>query len=341
MNKRPPARQHSPLRSGSQGWEGRRLARAARAVAIVFGVLALAPGASAAEADAGLGLSRSPLRLSVDGPAAGSEIARADLEPPSGRLSSKISPVRASADGRYRLRLGPGRSLALTYRGRFIRNADAGDVDQQRHTPGLVLRQQLGDHLAASAGFQWTADIRDPDLTLRAARDSFFTQLQGRMPVFGTTQVRYEFVRTDSFDGAADARDLHRFVVKQDVAVGSPAPDLELHLLPYLEGGIASDVSARTTYDFQRVALAASLAARSGPSLWAQVGFDWLHYYQGPDSQPGDRTDHVTRLAARLRVPFLNRFSVFTDLSWRKDVSSIAEADSRTLRAGAGLELHF
>lgn len=344
MESRPPPPQSPRRRSrgaGGAAGRGQRLGRAARALAVSLLLLALAGGAAAGE-----GGPERPLRLSVDRAASLVPGAPAELEPyPErlARLAIEGSPIRADAHGRYRFDLGPGRTLALTYRGRFIREGEAADVDRQLHTPGVVLSQQLGDHLTADTGFQWTADIRDPDLTLRTARDRFFAELQGRTSFLGTTHVGYEFVRTDSFDaGGADAReDIHRFVVRQQVVVGDLTPEWKLSLLPRVEGGLAASNTDGTAYDFESVAFAARLDARSGPSLWAQVGLDWLQYNQGPDSQPGDRSDQVTRLAARVRVPLRDNFSVYTDLSWRQDVSTIAEADSSTLRAGAGLELRF
>lgn len=342
MESRPPPPPDSRRCSSGPagGTPGRqRLGRAARGVAVSLLFLALAAGAAAGE-----GRPKLPLRLSVDRSTPAIPATAAELDPfPErlARLSTEGSPIRADADGRYRFDLGPGRTLALTYRGRFVREGETADVDRQLHTPGVVLRQRLGDHLTASSGFQWTADIRNPDLSLHTARDRFFTELQGRMPVLGTTHVGYEFVRTDSFDGSDTREDVHRFVVKQEVVVGDLTPEWKLSLLPRVEGGLATSSSAGTAYDFESVAFGARLDARSGTSLWAQVGLDWLQYYQGPDSQPGDRSDHVTRVAARVRVPLRDNFSVFTDLSWRRDVSTIAEADSSTLRAGAGLELRF
>jgi hypothetical protein len=314
------------------------LRRAGRAAAAALGLLVAGalPGASlAAESTP-----PAPLHVAVVRDARDAALGSAALDPFLGELRDQTRRVQARADGRYRLQLAPGRSLALTYRGRIARDGVLGVLDQQ-HTPGLVFSQQLGPRMSARAGFEWTARIADPDLSLHSANDRFFTEFQGRMPIFGTANVRYEFLRSDSVGDTGVAGDLHRFSLSDDFLVGRLSPNLNLRLLPQLQAGIAETDRGQPFYDFQRVGFGAVLDAPSGPSLSAHVAFDWLHYYEGPDSQPGDRSDYVTRLAARLRIPFLDRFALFTDLSWRQDVSTVAVTDSQTLRAGAGLELRF
>lgn len=299
-------------------------------------LLALAAPAASRAADSS---PSGPLQVAVVREAPQPMLGSAALDPFLGRLRDQTSQLRAKADGRYRFDLAPGRSLSLTYRGVIARS---GAVGRQRHTPGLVFSQQLGSRLSARAGFEWTARIADADLSLRSANDRFFTEVQGRMPIFGTASLRYEFLRSDSVGDTGVPGDLHRFSLSDDLFMGRLSPSLNLRLLPELQGGIAETDRGQLFYDFQRVGLGAVLDAPSGPSLSARVAFDWLHYYEGPDSQPGDRSDYVTRLAARLRIPFLNRFTLFTDLSWRQDISTVAfSTDSQTLRAGAGLELRF